>query len=98
MVMFLMVVIMVVLVVIVMIQFSILKVLHPHSSPCCSSQPNAMAAQCLNQGEHPLWKTLQGICIIIIIIIMIMIIINIFFVISKLNAQHLNYYDFIYYM
>ena len=56
-----------------------------------------MAAQCLNQGEHPLWKTLQGLCIIIIIIIiiitiMIIIIIgNIFFVItSKLNAQQLE--------
>ena len=51
-----------------------------------------MAAQCLNQGEHPLWKTLQGLCIIIIITIMIMIIIsNIFFVItSKLNAQQLE--------
>ena len=49
-----------------------------------------MAAQCLNQGEHPLWKTLQGLCIIIIITIMI-ITINIFFVItSKLNAQQLE--------
>ena len=47
-----------------------------------------MAAQCLNQGEHPLWKTLQGLCIIIITIMIMIIIINIFHVItSKLNIQ-----------
>ena len=23
-------------------------------------QPNAVAAECINQGEHPLWSALQG--------------------------------------
>ena len=23
-------------------------------------QPNSMAAECINQGEHPLWSALQG--------------------------------------
>ena len=51
------------------------------TSPCFS-QPNAMAAQCLNQGEHPLWKTLQGLFIIIITVMIMIITINIFHVIS----------------
>ena len=32
------------------------SILCPNPDP----QPNSMAAECINQGEHPLWSALQG--------------------------------------
>ena len=49
-------VVIVVVVVEVVVVIDSLPWLNPPSPP----QPNAMAAECLNQGEHPLWSTLQG--------------------------------------